>query len=142
MSFIQVRNNANLNPFIRWSGPASVKQQATFAQDAGRAIPLAPFTLLSKIASSNKFTSLTDVDPTMVAGILICDPIGGTAAEFQALSSSSFKIGIDGEAVFEVVCDFSGLDSVEDTPGFLTGAALAVDMPIFQAVADAQFSIT
>lgn len=141
MSFIQVRNNANLNPFIRWSGPASVKQQATFAQDAGRAIALAPFTLLSKIASSGKFTSLTNVDPTLVSGKMTCGAIGGTAAEFAAAGASSFGIAVDGEAAFQVVCDLSGLDSVADTPGYMTCGAIGGTLPEFAAVSDGQFGI-
>lgn len=48
---VQIRNDSNTKPFIFHSGPASVKQLETIAKDTGRSIPLAPLTLLGKIAS-------------------------------------------------------------------------------------------
>ena len=123
-------------------GRAVFNDDVTILQDAAKSVDLAFLTVMARATASQKMIALTDIDPALTSGILTCDAIDGTLEEFAALSSSSFKIGIDGEAVFEVVCDFSGVDSKLDTPGYLTCAALAVALPIFQAVADGQFGIT
>lgn len=45
---VQVRNDSNTVPFIRWSGPSAIKQDGTIAKDTGRTIALAPYTLLGE----------------------------------------------------------------------------------------------
>lgn len=122
-------------------GAGLMTDDETLKQDAARVAALAPYTVLSKEASSGKLVPLTDVDPAVVPGSLACGAIGGTAAEFAALASSSFKIGFDGESVIEVVCDFSGLDSPADTAGYMTCGALGGSIPDFAAVSDGQFGI-
>lgn len=141
---VTLQTKTTINTF-GWDlgGRAVFNDDVTVLQDAARtAGNLLFLTVMSQATASQKMSPLTDVDPALAPGIMTCGAIGGTLAAFAALASASFKIGIDGEAVFEVVCDLSGINSVLDTPGFMTCAALAVGMPIFQAVADAQFSIT
>ena len=45
---VQVRNDQNTVPFIRWSGPSAVEQTAIIAQDATRTAALEPFTVMGK----------------------------------------------------------------------------------------------
>jgi len=124
------------------SGAGIMKDDLTLKQDGGRATALAPYTVLAKEASSGKYVPLEDVDPAVIPASLACGAIGGTLPEFAALSSASFKIGFDGEAVIEVVCDFSGIDTVEDTPGYFTcganGSAIGAG---WDALTDAELSI-
>lgn len=122
-------------------GEKVFESDATIERDAGRATSLVNLTLMAQKASNLKFVPLTDVDPAVVPGSLACGAIGGTAAEFAALASSSFKIGFDGEAVIEVVCDFSGLDSPADLPGYMTCGAIGATLPQLAAVSDGQFGI-
>ncbi|MEJ2043707.1 MAG: DUF3383 family protein [Reinekea sp.] len=122
-------------------GSGYFKDDKTIAQDGARVADLASYTVLARQISDGYLVPLTDVDPAITPATLTCGAIGGTLAEFAALASASFKIGIDGETPFEVVCDFSGIDSVADTAGYMTCGALGGTIPEFQAVSDGQFGI-
>ncbi|NIA28330.1 MAG: DUF3383 family protein [Actinobacteria bacterium] len=124
------------------SGDYKYKDNETFLQDAGRVAALAQFTVVARRQSDLKLIPLTDLSPALTPAFMTCGAIGGTAAEFAALTDAELSIDVNGETIELADMDMSGLDSVSDTPGYLTCAALAVALPIFQAVADAQFGIT
>ena len=124
-------------------GTGMMKDDQTFLREIGRVADLASYTVIAKAADSKKWVPLTDVDPAVVPGSLACGAIGGSLADFAALASASFKIGFDGEAVIEVVCDFSGIDTEEDTPGYYTcGANGAIIAAGWDAIADGAMTIT
>lgn len=91
---VQTSQNNNLVPFIR-SGNTLAKQNETLLQDAGRAIPLAPFTLMSKVAASQKWVPYTDetaVNGTAIpqgiylgASITAADIVAGDVEDLQIL---------------------------------------------------------
>jgi hypothetical protein len=123
-------------------GRAAFNDDITVLREANRTSGDILFlTIMSMASASQKMSPLTDVDPALVPASLACGAIGGTAAEFAALASASFKIGFDGEDVIEIVCDFSGLDSALDTPGYMTCGAIGATLPEMAAVADGQFGI-
>lgn len=112
----------------------------TILQDAARAAALVGLTVMAQRSSDRKWVPLTDVDPALTPASLACGAIGGTAQDFAALASASFKLSVDGETTFEVVCDFSGLDTPADTAGYMTCGAIGL-LNAFKAVSDGQFGI-
>lgn len=60
---VQVRLDNDTVPFIR-NGVAATANDATIAQDAGRTAVLAPFTLMAKVAASQKWVPFTDETAT------------------------------------------------------------------------------
>ena len=117
-------------------GQGKYRDDLTIEQDGARAAVLFFLTVMAKEVSSGKLVPLTDVTPALVPGSLACGAIGGTAAEFAAAGSSSFKIGFDGEAVIEVVTELSGLDSVADTPGYMTCGAIGGTLEEFASITE------
>lgn len=141
MTTLQSTETQNTEGF--WlSGDYKWKDSETFLQDAGRAAVLAKFTAVARRSSDLKLVPLTDLSPALTSAFMTCGAIDGTAAEFAAVTDAELSIDVNGETIELADMDMSGLDSVLDTPGYLTCAALAVGLPIFQAEADAQFGIT
>lgn len=56
---VQSRGDLNNNPFIL-TGMSLVRNNEILLQDGGRAIPLAPFTVMAKILASGKWVPFTD----------------------------------------------------------------------------------
>jgi hypothetical protein len=139
---VQARQNVDTRPFVLETMNAKREDDATILQDAGRVIPLAPYTLMAKIASSQKWVPLTDVTPTLTGGNMVCGAIGGTLADFAALSDAEFAISVDGTLINVTGLDFTGIDTVEDRAGYMTCGALGGTLPEFAAVSDGQFGIT
>ena len=141
MTTLQAQETQNTEGF--WlSGDFKWKDNETFLQDAGRAAVLAKFTAVARRSSDLKLVPLTDLSPALTSAFMTCGAIGGTAAEFAALTDAELSIDVNGETIELADMDMSGLDSVLDTPGYLTCAALAVDLATFQGEANAQFGIT
>ncbi|MCK5548304.1 MAG: head decoration protein [Thermoplasmata archaeon] len=76
---VQTVGNVDTTQFILYDYPAIRKDDGVFLQDAGRVIPLEPFTLVAKIAATGKYVPYSDetaVDGTAIpAGIYIGDQI-------------------------------------------------------------------
>lgn len=61
---IQSSINNNTIPFIRFAYPGAIDNAAVILQDAGRATPLAPYTLMTKVAATQKWVPFTDETAT------------------------------------------------------------------------------
>lgn len=87
---VQIQADINTTPFILFSNMSSRKDNAVLIQDAGRATPLAPFTLMAQISASEKWEPWTDIAATdgtaIPSGIFLPSDIQGaiTAAELVA----------------------------------------------------------
>ena len=141
MGNAQARTNVDTTGFILKTMDSIREDDATIIQDAGRSAVLEQFTLMAKIAASKKWTPLLGVDPSLTGANMVCGAIGGTLAEFAALSDGEFAISIDGVAMDIEDLDFTGIDTVLDTPGHMTAGAIGGTLPEFQAVSDGQFGI-
>ena len=136
------RLDIDTRPFVLEELPSAKRQDdATIAQDGSRAAVLEQYTLMAKVASTQKWTPLIAVDPTLTGANMICGAIGGTLAEFAALTDGEFSIDVDGVTIDLEDLDFSGIDTVLDTPGHMTTGAIGGTLPEFQAVTDGQFGI-
>lgn len=96
---IQTRSNLNNTPFTRLSDPADILHDATILQDAGETIPLAPFTLMAKVAASQKWVPFTDETATngsahpqgiyMGSSIPAADIVAGDVVDNQILEANA-----------------------------------------------------
>ena len=141
MGNAQARVNVDTTDFILKTMDPIREDDATIAQDGARAAVLEQFTLMAKIAATGKWTPLLAVDPSLTGANMVCGAIDGTLAEFAALSDGEFAISINGVAMDIEDLDFTGIDTVLDTPGHLTCGAIGGTLPEFAAVADGQFGI-
>lgn len=141
MGNAQARVNVNTTDFILKTMDPIREDDATIVQDGARAAVLEQFTLMAKIASTQKWTPLLAVDPSLTGANMVCGAIDGTLAEFAALSDGEFAISINGVAMDIEDLDFTGIDTVLDTPGHMTAGAIGGSLPEFQAVSDGQFGI-
>ena len=141
MGNAQARTNVDTTDFILKTMDPIREDDATILQDGARAAVLEQFTLMAKIAATGKWTPLLAVDPSLTGANMVCGAIGGTLAEFAALTDGEFAISIDGVAMDIEDLDFSGIDTVLDTPGYMTSGAIGGTLPEFAAVADGQFGI-
>ncbi len=133
------QDHANIPLF--W-GNQDYLEGATIAQDAARAIPLADMTLMAKVAISDEWTPLQDVDPATTPGSMLTGAMGDLDT-FQAVSDGSFKIGIDGEtAILISALDFSGLEAPSATGAVMTTGAFGTTLAALQAITDGEFAIT
>ena len=139
---VQVRNDSNTKPFIFYSGPSAVVQDGAIKQDAGRVAALAPYTLLAKELSTGKYVPLTDVSPALTSAKMVCGAIGGTAPEFQAISDAEFSIIVNGETLDITGLDLTGIDTVQDSPGYYTCGANGGNIGAWNAVTDGAFDVT
>ena len=87
---VQSQLDINTTGFILYSYPSSRKDNAVLLQDAGRATPLEPYTLMAQISASEKWVPFTDIAAVdgsgIPSGILLSSDIQGaiTAAELVA----------------------------------------------------------
>ena len=140
MATLQSSETQNTEGF--WlSGDFKYKDSETFLQDAVRAAALVKYTVVARQQSSLKIVPLTDLNPDMISAYLTCGAIGGTGPEFAAISNGYFKLGADGQTVAEYgPCDFTGMDTALDNPGFLTCGGIGTSAA-FQAVAAGYFKV-
>jgi hypothetical protein len=79
---VQVSSNNSSVPFVR-AGFSKTKTGQTLKQDAGRTLPLAPYTVLAKVAATGKYVPFTDetaVDGSAVpCGIYLAESIAASA---------------------------------------------------------------
>ena len=141
MGNAQARLNVDTTPFVLKAMNPIRNDNAIIAQDGSRAAILEQYTLMAKVASTQKWTPLLAVDPTLTGANMVCGAIGGTLAEFAALTDGEFSIDIDGVTIDIEDLDFTGIDTVLDTPGYMTCGAIGGTLPEFVAVADGQFGI-
>ena len=76
---VQARTDLTNNPFVL-SGTSFVRNDVTLLQDAGRSIPLEPFTVMARILASGKWVPFTDetvveTGASVPQGIFIGDAI-------------------------------------------------------------------
>lgn len=136
------RLDIDTRPFVLEELPSAKREDdATILQDAGRVAVLEQFTLMAKIASTQKWTPLLAVDPDLTGANMVCGAIDGTLAEFAALSDGEFAISINGVAMDLEDLDFTGIDTVEDRAGYMTCGAIGGTLPEFAAVNDGEFGI-
>lgn len=138
----QARVNVDTRPFVLETMQAKREDDATLLQDAGRSAVLAQYTLMAKIAASQKWTPLTDVTPTLTGANMVCGAIGGSLVDFAALSDGEFSIDIDGVTIDIEDLDFTGLDTAQDTPGFYTCGANGANIGAWNAITDGAFKVT
>ena len=65
---VQDRLNITTVPFIR-NGDSFVKEAETILQDAGRSVVLVPFTVMAKVAATQKWVPLTSLTTTTGASV-------------------------------------------------------------------------
>lgn len=111
---MQARRDFDLTPILRY-GEATIRDNETFAQDAGRSGDLAAYTVLARNPATNKLVVL---DPTAVDGTEI--PCGlsaqiATEAAIQAGDVTGFQLYIETGRIDEdsitVETGASGLDT-------------------------------
>ena len=122
-------------------GAGKYRDDLTVLQIGARAADLVFLTVMAQQASDLKLVPLQSVDPAVTPAYLTCGAIGGTAAEFAALTDAELAITVDGVEIILADMDMTGLDSVADTPGYMTCDAIGGTLPEFAAVADGQFGI-
>lgn len=90
-------DNANI-PFIL-SGVGLSRDDQVILTDAGRAIPLAPFTVMAKIAATQKWVPFTNAAATdgsaIPQGIYIGDPITAAAIVAGDIADAFILVGKD-----------------------------------------------
>ena len=100
---VQVRENINLRDFIL-EGDSYTLDNATIAQISGRTEDLAPFTLMGKVASNEKWLPLTSLAATtgvaVNLGIYIGRPV--LSASLAAGDVTDNQILVGGNCVFDV----------------------------------------
>lgn len=119
---VQTDLNNSTVPFLRFPNPGAINTTAIIAQDAGRAIPLAPLTLMAKIAASQKWVPFTDetaVDGSAIpAGIFLgssipsADIVAGDITDNQILVGAAFvdlnQLIIENSKTLDTVIDATG----------------------------------
>ena len=133
-------NNFNV-PFRR-GGEGWNLDSETFEQDAGRAIALAPLTVMAQKALTRKWVPLNSVDPTLTKGKMIAGAAGAAEAGFQAVADGEFTVAVDGVAMNITGLDFTGLEAPTATKGNMVCGAAGTDEAGFQAVADGEFTVS
>lgn len=137
----QAETDHSNKPFFVGEGKYLAGQ--TIAQDAGRATDIEPNTLMAQNATTRKFVPLTDVDPAMVAGKMVCGAFGSTAAAMAAISNGSFKVQIDGEPALDITgLDFREISSLAGTKASLVCGANGANLATWEAVVNGGFALT
>lgn len=122
MSPVQSSVDNNSVPFLRFPNPGAIDIEAIIFQDAGRATPLAPFTLMAKIAATQKwepFTDETATDGTAIpAGIYLgssipaADIVAGDITDVQMLVGAAFidlnQLIIENSKTLDTVIEATG----------------------------------
>ena len=100
---VQANQDNSTVPFLRFPNPAAIDTEAIIFQDAGRATPLAPYTLMAKIAATQKWVPFTDetaVNGSAIpAGIYIGSEV--TAAQLVAGDVTDAAILIGGNVTID-----------------------------------------
>jgi len=96
---VQVNSNITTVPFIRFSYPSTSRTNSIIAQDALRTTDLAPYTIMAKIAASQKWVPFTDETATdgsaIPQGIYIgsaiasADIVAGDVEDVEILESGA-----------------------------------------------------
>ncbi len=94
----QARVDVNTTPFILYDYPASRRDNAVIAQDAGRAADLAPYTLMSQIAATGKWVPFTDETATngtaIPRGIFVPSELQGAIAQADIVAGDVVDVPI------------------------------------------------
>ena len=130
------------NVAFQRGGEGRIRDNETFFQDAGRATPLAIYTVVAQIAATRKWVPLTVVDPTLTKGKLVCGAAGTAEAGFQAVADGEFTVSVDGVAMNITGLDFTGIEAPTATKGSMVCGAAGTDEAGFQAIADGEFTIS
>lgn len=139
---VQVRTDYTNKAFIL-SGNSFTREAETIAQDAGRVAALAKYTVMAFNPVTNKWVPLTDTNPVLTAGKMVCGTFGSTAAAMSAITDGSFGIQVDGEAAIQVgSLDFSEIPSLGDTKATAVCGANGTNLAGWAAVSNGGFAIT
>jgi len=139
---VQSRTDVTSKPFILDGTPYS-REAETIEQDAGRVAALAPYTTMAFDPSVNKWVPLTDTDPALTAGKMVCGAFGSTAAAMSVITDGSFGIQIDGETAIQVgSLDFSEIPSLGDTRASAVCGANGTNIAGWTAVTNGGFALT
>jgi len=97
---VQVSRDNSTVPFIRFPFPGAIDTEAIIAQDGGRAIPLAPLTVMAKVAATQKwvpFTNEAALDGSAIPqgvylgpSIPAADIVAGDIVDNQILTGAAF----------------------------------------------------
>jgi hypothetical protein len=138
---VQAETDHSNLPF--YQGEPKVLQSQTLLQDAGRTAILYPNTVMAQIASSRKWVPLSDTDPTLTAGKLVCGAFGATVAAIAAVSNGSFKVQVDGETALDITgLDFRKVDSLSSTKASLVCGTNGGNLAAWEAVVNGGFALT
>jgi len=116
---VQARRNVDNAAFLL-SGELQVKEAETIAQDAGRGIPLAPKTLMSKVPLTGEWYPTQDVNPPATPATCTTAAFGTDMVGFQAVADAEFSIPVDGVDIEIVGLDLGDISTPLDTPAVLT----------------------
>ena len=114
-------NNSSV-PFIRFANPAVIDGVAVLLQDAGRAAALEPFTLMAKVAASQKWVPFTDetaVDGSAIpagiylgASIAAADLVAGDVVDASILVGAALidlnQLVIESAKTLDTVIEATG----------------------------------
>lgn len=138
---VQAETDHSNLPF--YQGEVKALQSQTILQDAARATALAPNTIMAQIASSRKWVPLTDVDPTLTKGRMVCGAFGSTVKAMKSITDGSFKVQVDGETALDITgLNFSKIAGIGDTSATCTTGALGCNLATLQGITTGDFAIT
>ena len=119
---VQSSINNNTGPFLRFPNPGALDTEVIIFQDAGRSAVLAPFTLMAKIAATQKWVPFTD--ETAVNGsaipagiyvgpeILAATIVAGDVTDIQMLVGAAFidlnQLVIENSKTLDTVINATG----------------------------------
>lgn len=139
---VQTRTDYTNYPFIL-DGMPYQREAETILQDAARTAALAPYTVMAYNPIVQKWVPLTDVDPALNVGKMVCGTFGSSAAAMSVITDGSFGIQIDGETAIQVgSLDFSEIPSLGDTKASAVCGANGTNLAGWAAVSDGGFALT
>lgn len=136
----QAETDHNNVPFMQGEAKGMIDQ--TILQDAGRVADLEPNTLMAQRFSDRKWVPITDVDPTLTRGNMVCGVFGSTPAAMQAITDGEFAITMDGVLIDITALDFSEIDAPTDTHAIAVCGAFGSTAIAMQAITDGSFQLT
>lgn len=128
---VQARLDIDNVAFIL-SGDTLMKENETMSRIIGRAVPLAPKTVVAK--NGVQWLPLADVDPVEAPATCTTGAFGTDMVGFQAIADGDFGIDVDGEHLHITGCDFGDISTPLDTPATLVCGVNGSNLAAWQAV--------
>jgi hypothetical protein len=116
---VQSRLDIDNEAFVL-AGYPKMLEDAVIAQDAGRATPLAPKTVMAADNATGEWSPLEVINPPATPATCTTGALGTDLAGFQAVVDGEFSIPVDGVDIELATLNFSVISTPIDTPAVLT----------------------